>query len=113
MERTLQVLDYAILVISGIDGIQGHSETIWRLLAHYQIPTFIFVNKMDNINASKDALLKELKSHLSENCYDFEDLDESFYENIALNNEALLNYYLDHNTLTKDMLIDEINKRQL
>lgn len=113
MERTLQVLDYAILVISGIDGIQGHSETIWRLLAHYQIPTFIFVNKMDNMNANKDGLLKELKSHLSENCYDFEDLDESFYENIALNNEALLNYYLDHNTLTKDMLIDEINKRQL
>lgn len=113
MERTLQVLDYAILVISGIDGVQGHSETIWKLLEHYQIPTFIFINKMDNLNADKDDLLKELKKHLSEFCYDFENLDETFYENIALNDERLLEYYLEHSILTKEMLIDEIAKRNL
>ncbi len=113
MERTLQVLDYAVLVINGMDGVQGHSETIWKLLKHYQIPTFIFINKMDNLNANKDDLLKQLKRHLSEYCYDFENLDQTFYENIALNNEELLDYYLNHNTLTKAMLIDEIIKRQL
>ncbi|WP_301092855.1 GTP-binding protein [Thomasclavelia cocleata] len=83
MERTLQVLDYAILVISGIDGVQVHSETIWKLLQHYQIPTFIFINKMDNIHANKEELLSELKKRLSEQCYDFENLDDDFYENIA------------------------------
>ena len=92
MERTLQVLDYAILVISGIDGVQVHSETIWKLLQHYQIPTFIFINKMDNIHANKEELLSELKKRLSEQCYDFENLDDDFYENIALNNEVLLEY---------------------
>lgn len=58
MERTLQVLDYAILVISGIDGIQNHSETIWKLLKHYQVPTFIFINKMDSIYANKDKVVE-------------------------------------------------------
>ncbi|WP_282195267.1 translation factor GTPase family protein [Thomasclavelia cocleata] len=113
MERTLQVLDYAILVISGIDGVQVHSETIWKLLQHYQIPTFIFINKMDNIHTNKEELLSELKKRLNEQCYDFENLDDDFYENIALNNEVLLDYYLKHNTLPKEMLIEEIIKRQL
>lgn len=113
MERTLQVLDYAILVISGIDGVQVHSETIWKLLQHYQIPTFIFINKMDNPHANKEELLLELKKRLNEQCYDFENLDTDFYENIALNNEMLLDYYLKHNKLAKEMLIEEIAKRQL
>lgn len=113
MERTLQVLDYAILVISGIDGVQVHSETIWKLLQHYQIPTFIFINKMDNPHTNKEELLLELKKRLNEQCYDFENLDEDFYENIALNNEILLDYYLKHNKLAKEMLIEEIAKRKL
>lgn len=113
MERTLQVLDYAILVISGIDGVQVHSETIWKLLQHYQIPTFIFINKMDNPHTNKEELLLELKKRLNEQCYDFENLDEDFYENIALNNEMLLDYYLKHNKLAKEMLIEEIAKRKL
>lgn len=113
MERTLQVLDYAILVVSGIDGVQAHSETIWKLLQHYQIPTFIFINKMDSIHTNKEELLLELKKRLNEQCYDFENLDDDFYESIALNNEILLDYYLKHNTLTKEMLIEEIIKRQL
>lgn len=113
MERTLQVLDYAILVISGIDGIQNHSETIWKLLKHYHVPTFIFINKMDSIYANKDKLLNDLKDQFDENCFDFENLDENFYETIALNNEKLLDYYLQHQTLTKEMIIDEIYQRNL
>lgn len=113
MERTLQVLDYAILVISGIDGIQNHSETIWKLLKHYHVPTFIFINKMDSIYANKDKLLNDLKDQFDENCFDFENLDENFYETIALNNEKLLDYYLEHQTLTKEMIIDEIYQRNL
>ena len=69
MERTLQVLDYAILVISGIDGIQNHSETIWKLLKHYHVQTFIFINKMDSIYANKDKLLNDLKGQFDENCF--------------------------------------------
>lgn len=113
MERTLQVLDYAILVISGIDGIQNHSETIWKLLKHYHVPTFIFINKMDSIYVNKDKLLNDLKEQFDENCFDFENLDENFYETIALNNEKLLDYYLEHQTLTKKMIIDEIYHRNL
>lgn len=113
MERTLQVLDYAILVISGIDGVQGHSETIWKLLKHYQVPTFIFVNKMDNIHTNKNELLLQLKKQLDERCYDFETQDQDFYESIALNNEKLLNYYITHHSFTPDMLTEEIAKRQL
>ena len=113
MERTLQVIDYAILVISGIDGIQNHSETIWKLLKHYHVPTFIFINKMDSIYANKDKLLNDLKDQFDVNCFDFENLDENFYETIALNNEKLLDYYLEHQTLTKEMIIDEIYQQNL
>ena len=70
MERTLSVLDYAILVISGTDGIQNHTETLWRLLARYNVPTFIFVNKMD-LNADRNAVLDELHTRLSDGCIDF------------------------------------------
>ena len=70
MERTLQVLDYAILVINGMDGVQSHTMTLWRLLERYQIPTFLFVNKMDQQGTDHDALLNDLKQHLHENCVD-------------------------------------------
>lgn len=68
MERTLQVLDYALLVISGTDGVQGHTRTLWRLLRHYDIPTFIFVNKMDMDGTDEEAVLAELKTELSDGC---------------------------------------------
>ena len=71
MERTLQVLDAAILVISGADGVQGHVETLWKLLKRYRIPVFLFVNKMDQEGTDKEKLLAELKSRLDENCVDF------------------------------------------
>lgn len=71
MERTLQVLDYAILVISATDGVQGHTRTLWRLLKHYNVPTFIFVNKMDMQGTDEEKVQAELKSELSDGCVDF------------------------------------------
>ena len=113
MERTLQVLDYAILVISGIDGVQGHSETIWNLLRYYKIPTFIFINKMDVSRYEQSELMQNLKERLDEHCFDFSNLNDEFYESVALNSEDLLNYYLEYNTLNKEMLINEIARCQL
>ena len=94
MERTLQVLDYAILVINGADGVQGHTMTLWRLLARYQIPTFLFINKMDQDGTDKEKLLAELKKRLSDNCVDFtwekSDLQSQFLEDISVCDEELL-----------------------
>ena len=105
MERTLQVLDYAILVINGADGVQGHTQTLWRLLTQYKIPTFLFVNKMDQQGTDHDALLNDLKQHLHENCVDFgrtQDTDYGMYEltpeqleNIAVCEEDILETYLE------------------
>ena len=107
MERTLQVLDYAILVINGMDGVQSHTMTLWRLLERYQIPTFLFVNKMDQQGTDHDALLNDLKQHLHENCVDFgrtQDTDYGMYEltpeqleNIAVCEEDILETYLETN----------------
>ncbi|CVI68153.1 Tetracycline resistance protein TetO [Eubacteriaceae bacterium CHKCI004] len=74
MERTLWVMDYAVLVVSGADGIQGHTETLWRLLKAYRIPTFIFVNKMDQDGTDREALLQELKKNLDDGCIAFDSL---------------------------------------
>ncbi len=94
MERTLQVLDYAILVISGTDGVQGHTRTLWRLLKHYNVPTFIFVNKMDMDGTDASAIQKELKSELGDGCVCFADI-EAVYEEIAMCSEALLDEYME------------------
>lgn len=94
MERTLQVLDYAVLVISGADGVQGHVMTLWRLLERYQVPVFIFVNKMDQPGTEAEALLAEIKSRLGEGCVAFGRQDEAFYEDIAVCDEELLERYL-------------------
>ena len=91
MERSLQVLDYAILVISGADGVQGHTKTLWRLLHKYQIPTFLFINKMDQQGTDKDALLSELQKKLDSGCIDFGTQDvEEFYESVAMCGEESL-----------------------
>ncbi len=95
MERTLQVLDYAVLVVSGADGVQGHTKTLWRLLSRYQVPTFLFVNKMDQQGCDKEKLLREIKEKLSDGCIDFTDTSsEVFFENIAVNDERLLEQFL-------------------
>src|SRR5699024_5844617 len=71
MERTLWILDYCILVISGADGVQGHVRTLWRLLSQYRIPVFLFINKMDQQGTDREALLAELRAELDERCVDF------------------------------------------
>ena len=95
MERTLQVLDYAVLVISGADGVQGHVLTLWRLLQRYRVPVFLFINKMDQQGVSAGALLGELKDKLDERCVAFGEQDEAFYEEIAVCDEELLTRYLE------------------
>ena len=90
MERTLQVLDYAVLVISGTDGVQGHTQTLWRLLARYKIPAFLFVNKMDLAGERKEAILEELTRKLDGNIVDFgEQGTEGFYENLAMCDDVI------------------------
>ena len=124
MERTLQVLDYAILVISGTDGVQGHTKTLWRLLNHYQIPTFLFVNKMDLDGANKEKIQKQLRSQLSDGCVDFSqmrhgDADETelfteeVYEEIAMCSESLLESYMENGTLSDEEICDAIDARLL
>ncbi|MCI5730785.1 MAG: GTP-binding protein, partial [Eubacterium sp.] len=96
MERTLQVLDYAILVISGPDGVQGHTQTLWRLLRRYGIPVFLFVNKMDQPGTERDVILRELKERLDDGITDFSGTDsDDFMEQVALCDEKLLEQYLE------------------
>lgn len=102
MERTLQVLDYAILVISGADGIQGHTETLWKLLEIYHIPTFLFINKMDQDGTDRIALTAQLKQRLSDGCIDFSQ-DRTLAEiseEAATAEEALLDSFLENGVLS-------------
>lgn len=100
MERTLQVLDYAILVVSGADGVQGHTKTLWRLLEMYQIPTFIFVNKMDQPGTDKEKLIEQLRKHLNEGCIAFDEEDqEVFYDQIAMCDEDAMEAFLETGAL--------------
>ena len=114
MERTLQVLDYAILVISGADGEQGHVMTLWKLLNRYQIPVFLFVNKMDQQGTDKESLLQELQERLSEQCIDFsEEQDESFAESIAVCDEKLLEKYLEKGSIQTEEIAELIEERKV
>ena len=116
MERTLQVLDYAILVISGADGVQGHTETLWRLLTRYQVPVFLFVNKMDQDGTDKAKLLDELKKRLDGSCIDFSDyerFDEEFMESIAMCDEDLLEKYLESGQIENEDIVRLIAERKL
>ncbi len=102
MERTLQVLDYAILVVSGADGVQGHTSTLWRLLGLYQVPVFIFVNKMDQPGTDKASLIREVQARLDAACIEFgEAVDpQTFYEQLAVCDEGLLEAYLSENRIS-------------
>ena len=100
MERTLQVLDCAILVVSGGDGVQGHTRTLWKLLARHSIPTFLFVNKMDLAGSDKAALLAQLRDKLDGGCLDFSGGLEPIWEDLASLDEALLDKYLERGELT-------------
>ena len=113
MERTLQVLDCAILVISGTDGVQGHTHTLWRLLERYGVPTFLFVNKMDLAGADKAALLAGLKAGLDEGCVDFTAPAAERDEAAALCGEDALERYLEDGALDGDTLTALIARRRL
>lgn len=113
MERTLQVLDYAILVINGADGVQGHTETLWSLLRKYKIPVFLFVNKMDQNGTDRGKLLEELQLRLSENCIDFSEKEENFYEQAAMADEEALEEYLENGNLAEETLRELIYKRKI
>ncbi len=114
MERTLWVMDYAILVINGADGVQGHTLTLWRLLERYQIPTFIFVNKMDQVGTDRNALLKNIRKHFGDGCIDFEKtVKEALEEQIAVCDEDLLEKYLEGNPITEEEVAALIKTRKV
>ena len=113
-ERTLQVLDCAILVISGTDGVQAHTRTLWRLLERYHVPTFLFINKMDLAGADRSAVLAGLKQRLGSGCVDFSgERDESFREEAAVCDESVLERYLETGVLTDGDLRRMVGKRKL
>lgn len=119
MERTLAVLDYAILVISGADGIQGHTETLWRLLKRYNVPTFIFVNKMDALAADRTKLLNQLKKRFSDGCIDFTGAHDDnaaladVMEDIAMQSETAMESYLESGTIPDETIREMIADRAL
>ena len=114
MERTLSVLDYAILVINGADGVQGHTRTLWRLLKHYNIPVFLFVNKMDQNGTDKEMLLQEISSRLDDRCIDFSgQQEEEFLENVAMCDERVLERYLETGEVSTEEIRRLIRERKL
>lgn len=114
MERTLQALDYAVLVISGSDGVQGHTLTLWRLLKEYEIPVFLFINKMDQPGCSREKLLQELQERLDEACADFGVSDqEAFQEAAAMCGEAALEQYLETGRVSDEKIREMIFSRKM
>ncbi len=114
MERTLQVLDSAILVVSASDGVQGHTRTLWRLLKRYQIPVFLFINKMDQPDTDKERILGELTQELDAGCVDFSQTDDdSFYENLAVCEEGLLNSFLEKGNMEPEEVRVAIQERKV
>ena len=111
MERTLQVLDYAILVINGMDGVQSHTDTLWKLLKRYEIPTFIFVNKMDMEGTDKDVVFQNIRKKLDGDCVDFSSGDRD--EQIAMADERLLDTYLDSGMVEVEDIIEAILDRKI
>lgn len=138
-ERTLQVLDAAVLVISGADGIQGHVETLWKLLKRYEIPTYLFINKMDQPGTESQVLLRQLQERLDENCIEFDGADgylsvgsvgqsgqeqgrlesagssarEQWLERLSLCSEKMMDAYLEQGALTVSQVREAIHRRQV
>ncbi|MEI3245762.1 MAG: GTP-binding protein [Lachnospiraceae bacterium] len=113
-ERVLQVLDAAVLVISGSDGVQGHTETLWKLLKQHQVPTFLFINKMDLAGADRGQLMENLRRRLNEACLEFTSApDAEFFESAAMNDEAAMEEYLETDALSQDTLGRLIRERKL
>ncbi|WP_251717387.1 GTP-binding protein [Lactobacillus agrestimuris] len=112
-ESVLSVLDYAILVISAADGVTSYTKTLWNLLNRNQVPTFIFVNKMDSPDADKKKILTDIQGNLSDSSFDFSKIDDSLYENLATVNEDLLDEYLNKGELDQDEIRKMISQRQV
>ena len=112
-ERTLWVLDCAVLVISGTDGVQGHTRTLWKLLERYGVPTFLFINKMDLAGADRSALMAELKQRLHSGCVDFGAPEEALREEAALCDEEVLEQYLESGAVSDDAIRAMIARRRL
>ena len=113
MERTLQVLDYAILVINGADGVQGHTRTLWGLLKRYQIPTFLFINKMDQVGTDKEKVLDDLQNRLDEACIDFTERSEEFFDSLAMCDEEAMEEYLESEKVEEDTIAEMIGMRKV
>lgn len=115
MERTLQILDYAVLIIGGTDGVQGHVETLWRLLRQYKIQVFLFINKMDQDGSDPAEILKELQGRLDEKCIDFtaSQPQEEFMENLAMCDETILETYLEEGEISKEQVRELIARRKV
>ncbi|MFE8702810.1 GTP-binding protein [Cytobacillus sp. FJAT-54145] len=102
MERAIQVMDYAIIIISGVEGLEGHTETVWQLLRKHKVPTFFFINKMDRVGADKDRVIEDIKSNLTENVCDLSDsffkgkMEAGLIEFLAERNERLLDEFLEN-----------------
>ncbi len=111
-ERTMQVLDYAILVVSGTDGVQSHTSTLWKLLRKYEIPVFIFINKMDLTFADRSSILEKISTKLSVRCTDFS-VDEDIFENAAACDEELMEIYFENGEITEDEMKKAISQRRI
>ena len=117
-ERALQIMDYAILIISGTDGVQNHTETLWHLLKSYRVPTFIFINKMDISELSRQILMAELTRRLDNACVDFSHtvkngIDEDTAEALALCDEAIMNELLETGEISKDIITEKVRQRKI
>ncbi|MBR6982990.1 MAG: TetM/TetW/TetO/TetS family tetracycline resistance ribosomal protection protein [Ruminococcus sp.] len=112
-ERTMRVMDYAILVISGTDGVQSHTTTLWKLLRKYEVPVFIFVNKMDLVGADRSAVLKGLRRQLSDGCVDFTLTDDEIYESAAGCCEELMEKYFAEGSLSDGDIASAVSDRRI
>ena len=112
-ERTLQVLDYAVLVISGTDGVQAHTETLWKLLERYNVPSFVFVTKMDLPVCDRAALMQDLQSRLSAHCTDFACDVDTLHENLAMCDEDVMESYLESGSVCGEDIVRLIRQRKV
>lgn len=126
MERTIQVLDAAVLVVSGADGVQGHTRTVWRLLKRHHVPVFLFINKMDQLGCDKQGLMQDLKANLDENCVDFggwsgekgewdpkETQTDDFYQELAVCDEGIMESYFENGIIKTEEIGQLIRERKV
>ena len=126
MERTIQVLDVAILVVSGADGVQGHTRTVWRLLKRHHVPVFLFINKMDQSGCDPKALMKDLKANLDENCVDFggwsgekgewnpeKMQSDEFFQELAVCDEKIMESYFENGVINTEEIGELVRERKV